>query len=57
MANTKKLELPLRKALKRAARRKLKALNVTLSAEQRNKLRRARKEKHVGLRAFLKKEG
>lgn len=57
MANTKKLDLPLRKALKRAARRKLKALNTTLSTELRNKLRRARKEKHVGLRAFLKKEG
>lgn len=59
MANTKSVKenVTLRKALKRAQRRNLKGLDAKLTSEQRNKLRRARKEKMVGLRAFLAKEG
>lgn len=53
MANTKNLDGNLRKALKRAARKKLKAVEKSLTLEQRTKLRRARKEKHIGVRAFL----
>ncbi|MBM4343073.1 MAG: hypothetical protein FJ100_06815 [Deltaproteobacteria bacterium] len=53
MANTKNLDGNLRKALKRAARKKLKAVESGLTLEQRTKLRRARKEKHIGVRAFL----
>ncbi len=53
MANTKNLDGNLRKALKRAARKKLKAVEKGLTLDQRTKLRRARKEKHIGVRAFL----
>jgi len=57
MANTKsiKTDKHLRRSLKRAQRRRLKAVDQGLDATTRNKLRRARKEKHVGLRAFLAK--
>lgn len=57
MANTLNLkETPaLRKGLKRAARKRLKAVETGLTNEQRDKLRRARKEKTIGLRAFLAK--
>lgn len=56
--NTKSIEdRNLRKSLKRAARRQLKAVDVALTPAQRNKLRRARAEKHIGLRAFMAKEG
>ena len=56
--NTTKIEdRNLRKSLKRAARRRLKAVDVALTADQRSKLRRARAEKHIGLRAFLSKQG
>jgi hypothetical protein len=56
MANTKTLEdKSLRKSLKRAARKRLKALDKSLDAPTRDKLRRARKEKMVGLRTFLAK--
>lgn len=57
MANTKNIKdnTGLRKALKRAQRRRLKAVDQGLSHATRIKLRRARKEKHVGLRAFLAK--
>ncbi len=56
--NTKNMEdRNLRKSLKRAARRRLKAVDFALTAEQRRKLRRARAEKHIGLRAFIAKEG
>jgi len=56
MANTKSVETTtLRKSLKRALRRRLKAVDASLTSESRNKLRRARKEKHIGLRAFLAK--
>jgi hypothetical protein len=55
--NTKSIESKnLRKALKHAARTRLKATNAALTNEQRSKLRRARAEKHIGLRAFLAKE-
>lgn len=55
--NTKSLtDRNLRKSLKRAARRRLKVVNHTLTPAQRNKLRRARAEKHIGLRAFMAKE-
>jgi hypothetical protein len=54
MANTKKVpDRKLRKSLKRAQRRRLKAIDSGLSLAQRVKLRRARKEKHVGIRAWL----
>ncbi len=54
MANTKKIaERNLRKSLKRAARRRLKKLDYDLSVDQRNKLRRARAEKHIGIKQFL----
>ncbi len=54
MANTKSIaDRNLRKSAKRAARRRLVALNVSLTADQRNKLRRARAEKTVGLKQFL----
>lgn len=54
MANTKLIsDTNLRKAIKRAARRKLKAVEAKLTLPQRTKLRRARKEKHIGTRAFL----
>ena len=58
MANTKNLKNnpKLRKAIKRCLRRNLKAAEVTLTVEQRSKLRRARKEKKIGLRAFLATE-
>lgn len=57
MANTTTLKdnPALRKALKRATRRKLKATDKGLTHALRDKLRRARKEKHVGLRSFLAK--
>ena len=55
--NTKNLtDRNLAKGLKRAGRKRLKALNKTLTSEQRTNLRRARKEKTVGLRAFLAKQ-
>lgn len=53
MANTKNLNHAQRKTAKRVARQKLKAVEAKLTTEQRNKLRRARKEKHIGVRAFL----
>ncbi len=54
MANTKSIaDRNLRKSAKRAARRRLKALDVALSPAQRNKLRRARAEKTIGIRQFL----
>lgn len=54
MANTKNTpDRKLRKSLKRAQRRRLKSLDSGLSLAQRVKLRRARKEKHIGLRAWL----
>ena len=53
MANTKNLDRKLRKSLKRAARRRLKALDYALTNEQRGQLRRARAEKHVGIKSFL----
>ena len=57
MANTSSTEdRKLRKSLKRAQRRRLKALDGTLSLKQRSKLRRARKDKFIGLRAFLAAE-
>ncbi|GEM_PF-2935701 len=57
MANTKNIEnRNLRKSLKRAQRRRLKARETELTLQQRSKLRRARKEKFVGLRAFLAAE-
>ena len=57
MPNTKPVnDRNLRKSLKRSQRRRLKALDAGLSLQQRQKLRRARKEKHVGLRAFLAAE-
>ena len=57
MANTKNVKdnTGLRKALKRAQRRRLKAVDQGLDHATRGKLRRARKEKHVGLRVFLAK--
>lgn len=55
--NTKNLtDRNLAKSLKRAGRRRLKALNKTLTSEQRTNLRRARKEKTIGLRTFLSKQ-
>ncbi|MFZ4578044.1 MAG: hypothetical protein ACOYOB_06550 [Myxococcota bacterium] len=57
MANTKNVQdISLRKSLKRAQRRRLKAVIGSLSTATRDKLRRVRKEKMVGLRAFLAKE-
>ncbi len=55
MANTTQLKdnRILRKALKRSQRKALKLVDVKLTAVQRGKLRRARKEKKVGLRQFL----
>ena len=54
MANTKNIEdRNLRKGLKRSQRRRLKALDAGLNLQQRQQLRRARKEKHVGLRSWL----
>ena len=56
--NTTKIEdRNLRKSLKRAARRRLKTVDMALTADKRGKLRRARAEKHIGLRAFLAKQG
>ncbi len=57
MNTTKMEDRSLRKSLKRAARRRLKAADYALTPAQRDKLRRARAEKHIGLRAFLAKEG
>lgn len=57
MKTTKMEDRSLRKSLKRAARRRLKAADFALTPKQRDKLRRARAEKHIGLRAFLAKEG
>ncbi len=55
--NTKTLKNnSLRKSLKHAARKRLKSVEHALTHAQRNKLRRARAEKHVGTRAFLAKE-
>jgi hypothetical protein len=55
--NTKKIEnRNLRKSLKRASRSRLKLLDNGLTVEQRKALRRARKEKTVGLKAFLAKQ-
>ncbi len=57
MANTKTItDRKLRKSLKRSQRKRLKTLNSGLSLAVRSKLRRARKEKHIGLRSFLAKE-
>ena len=55
MANTTQLKdnRILRKALKRSQRKALKLVDVKLTAVQRGKLRRVRKEKKVGLRQFL----
>jgi hypothetical protein len=54
MANpTQITDRNLRKSLKRSQRKALKAVDVALTAALRDKLRRARKEKKVGLRAFL----
>lgn len=54
---TKQLEnRDLAKALKRAARKRLKALYNGLTVEQRTNLRRARKEKTIGLKTFLAKK-
>lgn len=53
MANTKGLDHGIRKAKKRSARKALKAVEAGLSLQQRIKLRRSRKEKHIGVRAFL----
>ncbi len=55
MANTLniKADRNLRKSLKRAQRKRLKAVEAGLTNEQRDKLRRARAEKHIGVRAFL----
>lgn len=55
MADTKSIKenRNLRKALKRAQRRRLKAVGFALTNDQRDKLRRARAEKMIGLRAFL----
>ena len=54
MANTKNIsDRNLRKALKRSQRRRLKAIDAGLSLKQRQQLRRARAEKHVGLRSWL----
>ena len=54
MANTKTVsDRNLRKSLKRAARRRLKKLDYDLSSAQRDKLRRARAEKHIGIKQFL----
>jgi hypothetical protein len=58
MANTKNVQdTALRKALKRAQRKRLKAVGAGLTFEQRQKLRRARAEKHIGLRQFLASQG
>ena len=54
MANTKTIaDRNLRKSAKRAARRRLVALSVSLTSDQRNKLRRARAEKTIGIKQFL----
>ena len=54
MANTKNnTDTALRKSLKRAQRKRLKAVDAGLSFELRQKLRRARAEKTIGLRQFL----
>ena len=52
--NTKKLaDRNLAKSLKRAARGRLKLLENGLTVDQRKALRRARKEKTIGLKTFL----
>ncbi|MCO4763062.1 MAG: hypothetical protein KC502_16210 [Myxococcales bacterium] len=54
MANTKTItDRNLRKSAKRAARRRLVALDVALSPKQRRALRRARAEKNIGIKQFL----
>ena len=54
--NTKNLaDRNLAKSLKRAGRRRLKLLENGLTTEQRKALRRARKEKTIGLKTFLAK--
>ncbi len=54
--NTKTLaDRNLAKSLKRAGRRRLKLLENGLTVEQRKALRRARKEKTIGLKTFLAK--
>ena len=54
MANTTSItDTNLRKSIKRAARKRLKAVERGLTLAQQTKLRRARKEKHIGVRAFL----
>lgn len=54
--NTKNLtDRMLAKSLKRAGRRRLKLLENGLTMEQRKALRRARKEKTIGLKTFLAK--
>ena len=54
--NTKTIaDRTLAKSLKRAGRRRLKLLEAGLTVEQRKNLRRARKEKTIGLKAFLAK--
>lgn len=55
--NTKKLaDRNLAKSLKRAARGRLKLLENGLTVDQRKALRRARKEKTIGLKTFLAKQ-
>jgi hypothetical protein len=55
MPNSKKLPHAERKAKKRASRKALKAIECGLTHTQRTALRRARKEKHIGVKAFLAK--
>lgn len=55
MPNTKSLSHADRKMKKRAGRKALKAIESGLSHTQRTALRRARAEKHVGVKAFLAK--
>ncbi len=57
MANTKQIKDPsLRKSIKRSQRRRLKAVEASLTLQQRRKLRRNRKEEFVGTKAFLEAE-
>jgi hypothetical protein len=56
MANTSTLDSKARKAAKRAARKELRGLYKNLTAEQKSKLRRARADKKVGIKAFLASE-
>jgi hypothetical protein len=57
MANTKSIDSKgLRKSLKRAQRKRLKAAEGTLTIPQRKKLRKIREEAQMGVRTFLGKE-